>query len=300
MKKFIFAALILLMQPFSQAKGQMALADSLNMAEREYFYHKYRSVRDTMRINTWINLKRVSDNLEQVVKRDQQVIDALKSKISDDSAVIAELRDVSTRYIDLQAEFDGLKAKAEKENTLNYYLKIVAASLFILFILFLFLFLKSVSKLRRTRSELDQGAAALEEHQIQLDLLDAELRKLKQREADFREELEKGMESNQIRLLTIQQKCETLEKENQQLRRISEIGEGIHIPAASDAVSKTELPDDPDDLKQMIKSLMDERNSLINLAGKLRAQADTENKRNQEIISRISLLVNDLSTGNGG
>jgi len=300
MKKFIFAVLILLMQPFSQAKGQMALADSLNMAEREYFYRKYRSVRDTMRINTWINLKRVSDNLEQVVKRDQQVIDALKLKITDDSVVIADLNEVSARYQGLQTEFDDLKTKAEKDNTLNNYLKIAAASLFMLFILFLFLFINSVSKLRRNRSELDQGAAALEEHQLQLDSLDAELRKLKQRETDFREELEKGMESNQVRLLTLQQKCETLEKENQQLRRISEIGDGIHIPSAGDAVSKTELSDDADELKQMIKSLMDERNSLINLAGKLRAQADTENKKNQEIISRITLLVNDLSTGNGG
>ncbi|KAF0195701.1 MAG: hypothetical protein FD166_2874 [Bacteroidetes bacterium] len=300
MKKFIFAAIILLSLSFGQVLGQMALADSLNMAEREYFYRKYRSVRDTMKINTWINLKRVSDNLEQVVKRDQQVIDAMKLKISADSVVIAGLNEVNVRYQELQIGFDDLKTKAEKDSTLNHYLKIAGVSLLMLFILFLSLFINSVSRLKRYRSELDQGTVTLEEHQLQIDSLDAELRKLKQREADFREELEKGMESNQVRLLSIQQKCELLEKENQQLRKVSEVGEGIQIPVSGDPVSKTELSDNADDLKQMVKSLMDERNSLINLAGKLRVQADNENKKNQEIIKRINLLVNDLSTGNGG
>jgi len=298
MKKYIFAALIMLVQPFNNVKGQVALADSLNMAEREYFYRKYRSIRDTMRINTWLNLKRISDNLDQVVRRDQQVIDALNLRISADSVVISDLNDIEVRFHELQLKYDDLHEQSSKDKAFFLYFKIAIASLTLVLFLFLFILINRVGKLKKIRAELDHSAAGFEESLHQLESLDAEIRKLKQREVDFREELEKGMESNQVRLLSLQQKCETLEKENQHLRKITEAGEGGHFPLSSDIVAKAELPDNPDDLKQMVKSLLDERNSLINLAGKLRTQAETENKKNQEIIGRINLLVNDLSAGN--
>ena len=51
--------------------------DSAIFAEREFYLKKYSSVKDTMTVNTWLNLKRLSDNLQEIVLRDQIIIDQL-------------------------------------------------------------------------------------------------------------------------------------------------------------------------------------------------------------------------------
>lgn len=295
MKRFLFSLLTILLLSPGIAPGQTAFSDSLNTAERDYFYRKYRSIRDTMRINTWLNLKRVSDNLEQVVKRDQSVIDALNRKIESDAVEMAALRDSVLRFQELRNSSHGLDNQLYSDPEAMLKLKVALAASFILLLVFFALYYGKSRRLRQGRHELEQAAAANEAYQLQLGALDAEIRKLRHRETEFREELEKGMETFQSRLLSLQQKCEILERENTRLADKSETGERAQPAASGHPGAGSELPDDADELREMVKSLLDERNSLINLAERLRKQAEKETLKYQEIVGRIKTMADDLS-----
>jgi len=295
MKVILLTIILFCILPFTFVKGQNKNSDSLLLQERAYYYRKYRSVRDTMTINTWLNLKRVSDNLEQVVNRDQQVIEVLQNRIYSDSAFIDSLREAALLNSQLLSRYERVAQSEQSDGFPVIYLK-AAVGISILIILMLIYFLISrfnKFKLYKNSSEHYEGIAEQRLHQVEQ--ADMELRKMKQRELDFREELERGMQSNQERLLLLQEKCGLLEKENQQLRESSEAVSVAHLKNPMDTSYYPDLSDNTEELKLMIKSLYDERSSLMNLAGKLRTQNEEETRKNYEIIEKISFLLHDLS-----
>lgn len=293
MKLILLTIILFYILPFTFVMGQNNNSDSLLLQERAYYYRKYRSVRDTMTMNTWLNLKRVSDNLEQIVKRDQHVIDILQNRISSDSAFIDSLTEVSNNRFLNQNE---MMTRSERSDGFPViYLK-AAVGLLIFIILILFYSLISrfnKFKLYKNSSEHYEGIAEQRLHLVEQ--ADMELRKMKQRELDFRDELERGMQSNQERLLSLQEKCAQLEKENQQFRAGADTSAAISSFIPSDISSGSDFPDDVDELKQMLNSLYEERKSLMNLAGTLRSQLQEESTKNRAIIDRISFLLSDLS-----
>lgn len=267
--------------------------DSVRWAEREYYYNKYRSVRDTMTINSWINLKRVSDNLEQVVKRDLQVIEDLQQQKISDSAIIASNHDITRQFGELSTDYSRINEQLENGRTMLLYLKIVSGGLVFLLLMLLFSIISKSRQMHKFSAESDHYESLVEERQKQLDLMEAELRKLKQREMEFRDELEKGMQIHQERLHALQSKCYQLEKDNELLRSASQDGvPSTYVPSDSHTLN---LPEEVGDLKQLAKSLFDERNSLINLAGKLRTQVEEGNRKTQSIVEKVNLLAKDLA-----
>ncbi|NTW24031.1 MAG: hypothetical protein HGA37_04975, partial [Lentimicrobium sp.] len=279
MRKSLYIFSFLLILPLSVLKAQDFDNDSIIFAERAYYYQKYRSVRDTMRINTWLNLKRVSDNLEQVVKRDQQVIDGLRNKLVADSLIISNLRDVSRQFDTTKMQNETLLAELDDQKSLSFYYKIIIGGLSVIGLVLIIALIGKHRHYKNFKVSSDHYEALVEEKQHQLDMLDAELRKQKQREIDFREELEKGIQTYQVRLQKLKEKCEQLENENLQLRKLSAGSEDLLTSAPTDGIPAAELSDNIDDLKQLIKSLSDERNSLMNLAGKLQIKAENEGKK---------------------
>jgi uncharacterized protein (UPF0333 family) len=295
MKLILLTIILFCILPFTFVKGQNNNSDSLLLQERAYYYHKYRSVRDTMTMNTWLNLKRISDNLEQVVNRDQQVIDALHNRIYADSALIDSLTNVAQQNNQLLKR-NVMMAQTENSDgfPLIYLKAAVGILIFIILILIYFLISRfNKFKLYKNSSEHYEGIAEQRLHQVEQS--DMELRKLKQRELDFREELERGMQSNQERLLSLQEKCGQLEKENQQLRESGEAVSATHLKNPKDISYISDLPENVEELKKIIASLFDERSSLMNLAGKLKSQFDDESRKNRDTIDRINNLLIDLS-----
>lgn len=294
MKLKLFFA-ILLIAGSTGARAQYPIADSMLWAERDYFYKKYRSVRDTMKINTWLNLKRVSDNLEQVVKRDQQVIFGMQQRIAQDSAIIASNQDVAKQYQELSANYDRLVENSGNKAAMLVYLKTAAGVLIFLFFILIYYIVGMSKKIQKSKDERDHYEALVAERQKQIDVMDSELRKMKQREMEFRDELERGMQLHQERLNALQSKCFQLEKENKELKTTLPDGFSSSLTISSETHIMQELPEDPESLKQLTKSLYDERSSLINLAGKLRIQVEEQNRRNHDIIEKISLLARGLA-----
>jgi len=294
MRKFLNISFFLLILPLSLLKGQNAPSDSILFAERNYYYQKYRSVRDTMRINTWLNLKRVSDNLEQVVIRDQKVIDELRNMLVADSIIISNLRDVSSQFEVIKLQNETLQAQVEAQNRDLLYYKMILGGLSAICLLLVLGLIGKHRNYKNYRGSSDHYEALVEKKQHQLDILDTELRKQKQRETDFRDELEKGIQTYQVRLLTLKEKCEQLENENLQLRKLSVGPYELLSSASAEGVPASELPDNADDLKQLIRSLYDERNSLMNLAGKLQGKVESEGKKYHDLIEKINRLTKDL------
>ncbi len=291
----LLVAIFLSVLPLTFLAGQNDKSDSILLQERAYYFRKYKSVRDTMTINSWLNLKRVSDNLEQVVKRDQQVIDFLRVKISSDSTIIATLTDISTQNNILPTHKEVKIKNGWVDDFPASYLIAFVGFLFLFVLILIYFLIARYNKFKRYRSSSDHYESIAEERLHQIEQLDLDLRKMKQRELDFREELERGMQSNQERLLLLQEKCEQLEVENQKLTGNKTTPFVTHPASSSEGFTGADLPDNPDELKGMIKSLYNERNSLLNLAGKLRAQLDGESRKNHEIYERINLLMKDLS-----
>lgn len=294
MRKFFSISFFLLILPLSFLKGQDADNDSILFAERDYYYQKYRSVRDTMRINTWLNLKRVSDNLEQVVKRDQKVIDGLRNMLVADSVIISNLRDVSIQFDAIKLQNETLQAEVEAQKRVLLHFKIIIGGLSVIVLILVIGLISKHRNYRNFRVSSDHYEALVEEKQHQLDMLDTELRKQKQREIDFRDELEKGIQTYQVRLLTLKEKCEQLEYENFNLKKLAVGSDELLTVALAEGVPAGELPDNTDDLKQLIKSLYDERKSLINLAGKLQVKVENEGKKYQVLVDKINRLIKDL------
>jgi hypothetical protein len=295
MKLILLTIILFCILPFTFLNGQNNNSDSLLLQERAYYYRKYRSVRDTMTINTWLNLKRVSDNLEQVVNRDQQVIEVLHERISADSVFIDSLAEAVLKNSKLLKRNEMMAQSEKLDGFPVIFLKVAVGFLiFILLILIYFLISRfNKFKLYKNSSEHYEGIAEQRLHQVEQS--DMELRKMKQRELDFREELERGMQSNQERLLSLQEKCAQLEEENQQYRAGADTSAANSSFILSDNVSSSDFPDDVDKLKQMLNSLYQERSSLMNLAGKLRSQLEEQSTKNRTIIDKLNNLLIDFS-----
>lgn len=267
------------------------IPDSAVMAERDYYYKKFRSVRDTMTLNTWLNLKRLSDNLEQVVLRDQVLLEQYYR--NDTAAKLVSIKDQALlkEKDSLQIKMEQLEARAHNDMRMIWLLK-TAAGLMIVFLLIL-LYLLYSGKIRLERlKELyhfsEKTATDKRNENIQLE---NELDKLRQREQEFRAELEKGLISNQEKLMMLQKKNDQLEIK---LKSFQDQANPAEVSMARMSRKKLEIPDlpsDENDVKALLQSLSDERNSLMNLAGKLQKQLQAEKTKYQKLMQKLKIIT---------
>lgn len=266
--------------------GHSQSADSVLLSERVYYYNKYSSIADTMTINSWINLKRIKDNLEEIVKIDNELIEYYQviggRDIPGESDSInklnSELSEVSN-----QLELKTLRA----DNDLWMIWILKTASVFLIFIILILIYLSInfSNKFKNARIQvksIEDKNNSLKEEYLQLV---EECKRLKTREDDFREELQRGLVSNQEKMNLLQEKIKSLEAENEKLRAIlypNSLAQVLNIEKAelaSDEKNKPELT------MEEIKNLISERDSLIRLAGKLQEQLLKE-KEDHEVLKR--------------
>ena len=268
--------------------------DSTLMAEREHYFNKYRSVRDTMTINTWLNLKRLSDNLEQVVQRDQIIIDQYRSRISSDT--IGDVQDTGQKrkMTDLELKLDQLEARTTNDMRMLWILKTAAGLMVLIILLLFYLLINQKSKFSRLKGLYAFSDKLSVEKGKEIIMLEGELDKLRQREQEFRAELEKGLITHQEKLMMLQKKNIHLEGELKNMRELSHLVQGGNMPLTDRKTEVAKLPDNEKEVKELVQSLSDERNSLMNLAGKLQKQLEEEKDRYTTLMQKIqSLSGND-------
>lgn len=282
---------------YTDVMGSSAQVDSVLFQEREYYMRQYHSVRDTMTVNSWINLKRLSDNLEKLTATDAQIIDSLVSRIQADSVAIAELTSVND-HTGMEEPMQSIASPDTGNNRMMLLLLKAFVAFLLLVLLFLVYFLiRRSNRINTLQEEVMRIEALASEKQSQAALAELEMNKLKQRELGFREELERGIHLNQERMQSMQQKCELLEEENRMLSsRLKSQTVPLQVVAADDILSA----EDEEGKNLIIKSLVEERSSLMNLAATLRAQLADETRKRQSVIEKFRSLYNDMEGGISG
>ena len=106
---FILSLFMLLMSP-GMAGAEAVSADSLLRAERLQYYTKYRTLKDTITVNTWVNMKRMNDNLEKIVEIDNLLIDSLRMMHDQDSLLLAGQQMANQRFSELTVEYEDRKS----------------------------------------------------------------------------------------------------------------------------------------------------------------------------------------------
>ncbi len=277
-----------------EAVGASYQVDSALINEREFYLGKVHSIRDTMTVNSWINLKRLSDNLEKLAFTDAQILDSLYSRIKADSAIIAALSAEQTATVADQSLQVSDSGETGNNRLMPVIMKAFIAFLLFLLLILVYLLIRKSNSLKASEAVISRFEATAAEKQSQVAMAELELTKLKQREFEFREELERGIQLNQERMQSMLQKCELLEEENRILtNRLKAQASQLQAGVPEDAVNEG----DDDDRRLMIRSLMEERSSLMNLAATLRAQLADETRKRQTMLEKFRAVYDDINTG---
>lgn len=269
--------------------------DSTILAERDFYLKKYNSVKDTMTINTWLNLKRLSDNLQEVVLRDQIIIDQLLRQNHLDSSHWDSINSMDSELKQLRFANSQIASRSKNDLHMMWVLKTSASVLTILVLVMIYLLITSKTKISRYKKRQNE----LESHKIgiqnQLLLQELEVSKLKQREKDFRSELEKGLITYQEKLNLLQKRNSLLEEELSKIKNYGnnlEIG-NFYFPHTSIDISA--IPQDSEGVAVVLKAITDERDSLMNLAGKLQKQIHEEKEKYNKLVLMIKALPDEDS-----
>jgi len=174
--------------------------DSLN-SERTVVYNKYKEHKDTITVNTWVNIFKLNKYLGQIVALDslisQEIMNSQKNNNdlevtqSKLESLISEKKDLNRRL----SEAESLKDNYSKNNKII----IIAGSIsLLLFVIFLVLFVLTLNKLKKNSALLKEDYtnlynAKFEIEQLQKDQVNLAA-KINNREKDFDNELKKAKE----------------------------------------------------------------------------------------------------------
>jgi hypothetical protein len=267
-------------------------ADSVLLSERMYYYNKYSSIADTMTINSWINLKRLKDNLEEVVKIDNELIQYYQvfgsREVLNESDSINRL---NSKLSEVSNQLELKTSRADNDLWMIWILKTAAVFMIFIILILIYLAINFSNKFKNARIQVksseDENNSLKEEY---LQLVE-ECKRLKSREDDFREELQRGLISNQEKLNLLQEKIKSLEFENEKLRAITDSnGFTQELYLEKDEIVLNE-PNIDDLTIEEITNLVSERNSLIRLAGKLQDQLLFEKEAHLALKKKLLKLL---------
>lgn len=286
--------LMMLVLPFTMQHAKAVNADSLLEAERFHYYTKFRSLKDTITVNTWVNMKRMNDHLEKIVEIDNVLFDSIRSAHQRDSLALAAQQQFNQRYNDLIMEYDKLKARTDNDLNMMLYLKMAVGVLAAFIVLLIFMLIGRNTVNKRNKEKAEHYEAIFEEKRLEAEAFQVELDRMKRREKEFRDELEKGMQLNMERLQGLQEKCDQLEEDKRRLEQSAQYFPES-IPGKNDDEKIALIPEDAGEMTEMIRTLSEERDSLINLAGQLQKKLENEMARRTALLERVDALVQNLS-----
>lgn len=195
MKKFGVFLLILTMALLLKSQHRL---DSLT-SQREIVYQKYRLHKDTVSVNTWLNIFKLNNYLGQLVVLDSLIISEIGISQSDESKRL----DVAQSKLEslLSEKMDMSRRLSEAENSKhlmskNLRLIIIAGGVsLLLFILFLVFFILTVNKLKKNNALVQEYHTNLYSAKSEIEQLVRDQENMaaaiNMREKGFEEELKK-------------------------------------------------------------------------------------------------------------
>ncbi len=259
--------------------------------QRSVYTEKYRSLKDTMTIRTWKNMKEMTDNLEALVLLDERIIDSLRRKSVQDSALISEHEFLTKRYQSVEAERDILKSRTQNDMQMMLYLKAAVGLLLCALVVLIYILISRANPGLKARKEAGHYAALFESKRQETELLIEELQSIRQREIGLREELENGMQVYQDKMQILMEKCRVIEEEN---NRLEQELTGDRIDGTISWASNDESAVAESALNRKIESLAGERDKLLKLNEELSRDLEEEKEKRAQLIERIKAAAGNL------
>ncbi|HOI86372.1 MAG TPA: hypothetical protein PLV51_00775 [Lentimicrobium sp.] len=261
------------------------------LQQRSAHFEKYWSLKDTMTIRTWKNMKEMTDNLEAIVLLDERIIDSLRRKSVQDSALISEHEFLTKRYQTVETERDILKSRTQNDMQMMLYLKAAVGLLLCALVVLIYILISRYNPGLKARKEAGHYAALFESKRQETELLIEELQSIRQREIGLREELENGMQLYQDKMQILMEKCRVIEEENSRLEQ-ELTGDRIVGTTSLETINEGAVAESA--LKQKIESLAGERDTLLKLNEELSRNLEEEKEKRTQLIERIKAAAGNV------
>jgi hypothetical protein len=261
------------------------------LQQRSAHFEKYWSLMDTMTIRTWKNMKEMTNNLEAIVLLDERIIDSLRRKSVQDSALISEHEFLTKRYQTVEAERDILKSRTQNDMQMMLYLKAAVGLLLCALVVLIYILISRYNPGLKARKEAGHYAALFESKRQETELLIEELQSIRQREIGLREELENGMQLYQDKMQILMEKCRVIEEENSRLEQ-ELTGDRIVGTTSLETINEGAVAESA--LKQKIESLAGERDTLLKLNEELSRNLEEEKEKRTQLIERIKAAAGNV------
>ena len=187
--------------------------DSVTLELRAKAYKRYRHVKDTATIRTWMNMDRMNKALIDVAEYDNKL---LKSYRYSDSVLRANSQ-INVDTAISQQPLETVKPPVSNTGFDKEYLLATSAACGILVIILLVLLIIRSISLKQVRRALDESEETFNNKIKRMELLESEVKKMKSREKEIKAELEKGIIDYQGKMQQLRLRINELADENSRL-----------------------------------------------------------------------------------
>lgn len=235
----------------------------------------YQSLNDSAIANRWVKQTLVFNQLNLIKAIDDSIIDQASLLAKTNAALSDSVSSSKNKMLLLSTDVEKVKARAGNDMQMLLILKIAVAVLLLVVLALIYLLYRKPARDQKT-DMLEKKVRELEVERVHIK---SEIHRLKTRENQVKDELERGVHLQQEKLDSLSTRNNQLENENISL--------------------KTQLDQRNADFEEKInyslKQLSVERDQLVNQVANLNNQLADAKTKHESMLRKINKLISDLS-----
>jgi hypothetical protein len=243
--------------------------------ERKQLEISYQNLQDSMIPGKVLKLYLVNELLMEMVSKDDSIILATNSLMKREKAYEDSIKKANIRLTELNFDNNRLQERTVNDMKMMLILKIAVAVLLVALLILVFVIFSRKNK-DGTDRNFEEEISGLESLNISLK---KEIDRHKIRELQFKDDLDRSIQSEQERYNGLNEKYNQLLVEIQQLRKVQ--GNQTH--------------DSNNDYTLQINQLKVNNEQLVSRVSELQLQLEEARIKNQSILKKINKLITDLS-----
>lgn len=244
--------------------------------EREEQSVIYHSLIDSVIPGRLSKMYMLNNQLQNIVSKDDSIILHTYSLLDNEASAVDSINKVNQRLALLAFDNDRLQQRTTNDMKMLLILKLAVALLLVSFLILLYF---ATIKLNRKKSSTEVQFGLLSGLESENANLRTELERIKAREFNLKDELDRGIQLHQDKYALLTEKFNQLLAENQKLKQMP---------------IQQSIPEDKE-ASELIDLLKIENNNLTIKLNGMQQQLDESHAKNQSILKKIEKLINDLS-----
>lgn len=244
--------------------------------EREEQSVIYHSLIDSVIPGRLSKMYMLNNQLQNIVSKDDSIILHTYSLLDNEASAVDSINKVNQRLALLAFDNDRLQQRTTNDMKMLLILKLAVALLLVSFLILLYF---ATIKLNRKKSSTEVQFGLLSGLESENANLRTELERIKSREFNLKDELDRGIQLHQDKYALLTEKFNQLLAENQKLKQMP---------------IQQSIPEDKE-ASELIDLLKIENNNLTIKLNGMQQQLDESHAKNQSILKKIEKLINDLS-----